>query len=151
MLLRKFTALFVQEDRVARGTGNRALELASAALMFEVARADFTIDNIERGRVTALLADQFNLNPEEAATVTEVAAEAADAATCIFEFTRTLNEHATFEQKRELLVMMWRVAIADNVLDHYEEHVIRKVADLLYVPHSDFIGAKHEALKSSDI
>jgi len=40
---------------------------------------------------------------------------------------------------------MWRVAMADNALSRYEEHVIRKVADLLYVSHSDFIRSKSEA------
>ena len=51
-----------------------------------------------------------------------------------------------FEQKRDLLAMMWRVAMADNEISRYEEHVIRKVADLLYVPHGDFIAAKQSAM-----
>ena len=42
--------------------------------------------------------------------------------------------------------MMWRVAMADSALSRYEEHVIRKVADLLYVPHGDFITAKQSAM-----
>ena len=60
--------------------------------------------------------------------------------------TRTLNALASAEQKRALLGMMWRVAMADNELSRYEEHLIRKVADLLYVPHSDFIAAKQQAM-----
>ena len=78
-------------------------------------------------------------------TITEAAAEQADAATCLFEFTRAVNDLASVEQKRSLLGMMWRVAMADDALSRYEEHVIRKVADLLYLPHSDFMLAKREA------
>ena len=76
--------------------------------------------------------------------MTEEAAERVDAATCLFEFTRAVNELATVDQKRALLGMMWRVAMADNVLSRYEEHVIRKVADS-YLPHSDFMLAKRDA------
>ena len=114
--------------------------------MFEVARADFSVEAIEQETVTALLTDQFNLSADEVSTITEAAVEQADAATCLFEFTRTLNELASAEQKRNLLAMMWRVAMADNALSRYEEHVIRKVADLLYVPHGDFIAAKQAAM-----
>jgi uncharacterized tellurite resistance protein B-like protein len=89
---------------------------------------------------------QFALTPEEITTVTEKASEQVDAATCLFEFTRTLNDLASIKQKRALLAMMWRVAMADNELSRYEEHLIRKVADLLYVPHSDFIAAKQQAM-----
>ena len=87
-----------------------------------------------------------NLGADEVSTITEAAVEQADAATCLFEFTRTLNELASAEQKRDLLAMMWRVAMADNEISRYEEHVIRKVADLLYVPHGDFIAAKQSAM-----
>ena len=102
--------------------------------MFEVARADFAIEAAEQQAVRDLLTREFGLSAEELATVTEEAAERVDAATCLFEFTRTVNELATVDQKRALLSMMWRVAMADNVLSRYEEHVIRKVADLLYLP-----------------
>jgi uncharacterized tellurite resistance protein B-like protein len=114
--------------------------------MFEVARADFAVEATELDTVNALLTEQFDLAPEELLSVTEQAAQQADAATCLYEFTRTLNELASAEEKRALLAMMWRVAMADDVLSRYEEHLIRKVADLLYVPHSDFMAAKQQAL-----
>ena len=146
MLLRKLKDLLGQEGAATDEGEYRALELACAALMFEVARADFAVETIEQETVTALLKDQFNLSADDVSTITEAAVEQADAATCLFEFTRTLNELASAEQKRNLLAMMWRVAMADDALSRYEEHVIRKVADLLYVPHSDFIAAKQSAV-----
>ena len=111
-----------------------------------LARADFAVEAIEQETVTAQLTKQFNLNADEVSTITEAAVEQADAATCLFEFTRTLNELASAQQKRNLLARVWRVAMADNALSQYEEHVIRKVADLLYLPHSDFIAAKQSAM-----
>ena len=146
MLLQKLKELFGRESTAVSGAEPRALELACAALMFEVARADFSVEAIEQDAVTSLLKEQFNLNADELSTITEAAVEQADAATCLYEFTRTLNGLASAEQKRNLLAMMWRVAMADDALSRYEEHVIRKVADLLYVPHGDFIAAKQSAM-----
>jgi len=146
MLLKKLKDLLGSESTAIGEVEHRGLELACAALMFEVARADFTVETTEQDAVTSLLTAQFNLGADEVSTITEAAVEQADAATCLFEFTRTLNELASAEQKRDLLAMMWRVAMADNEISRYEEHVIRKVADLLYVPHGDFIAAKQSAM-----
>ena len=146
MLLQKLKELLGRESTTVSEVEHRALELACAALMFEVARADFSVETTEQDTVTSLLKEQFNLSADEVSTITEAAVEQADAATCLFEFTRTLNELASAEQKRDLLAMMWRVAMADDALSRYEEHVIRKVADLLYVPHGDFIAAKQSAM-----
>ena len=145
MLLTKLTALFSGTEATSDETQVRALELSCAALMFEVARSDFTIDETERESIRLLLTENFALSAEDVATVTEEAADNVDAATCLFEFTRTINDIATVDQKRQLLTMMWRVALADDALSRYEEHVIRKVADLLYLPHNDFMLAKQLA------
>ena len=146
MLLKKLKDVLRKQGTATNGIEHRALELACAALMFEVARANFAVEAIEQETVTTQLIEQFSLSADEAYTITEAAVEQADAATCLFEFTRTLNELASAGQKRNLLAMMWRVAMADNALSQYEEHVIRKVADLLYLPHSDFIAAKQSAM-----
>ena len=145
MLLTKLAALFSATKATSDDTPLRALELSCAALMFEVARSDFTIDETERESIRLLLTENFALSEEDVTIVTEDAANNVDAATSLFEFTRTINDLATVDQKRQLLTMMWRVALADDALSRYEEHVIRKVADLLYLPHNDFMLAKQLA------
>ena len=145
MLITKLKSLFSGDATEDEKAAARPLELACAALMFEVARADFAVDEAEQRTVYDLLTAEFNLSPEEIESVTEEAANKADAATCLFEFTRAVNELASVGQKRALIGMMWRVAMADNALSRYEEHLIRKVADLLYLPHADFIQAKQAA------
>lgn len=145
MLITKLKSLFSGDATEDETLGAKPLELACAALMFEVARADFAVDEAEQRAVYDLLTAEFNLSPEEIESVTEEAASKADAATCLFEFTRAVNDLASVDQKRALIGMMWRVAMADNALSRYEEHLIRKVADLLYLPHADFIQAKQAA------
>ena len=143
MLIQKLKALFSEDTDTT--VDAKALELACAALMFEVARADFAVDESEQRAVNDLLQAEFGLSQEEINAVTEEAADKADAATCLFEFTRAVNDLASADQKRTLIRMMWRVAMADNAVSRYEEHLIRKVADLLYIPHADFIQAKQAA------
>ena len=145
MLITKLKSLLGSVASEDEKAGARPLELACAALMFEVARADFAVDEVEQRAVYDLLTVEFNLSPVEIDSVTEAAADKADAATCLFEFTRAINNLASVDQKRALIGMMWRVAMADNALSRYEEHLIRKVADLLYLPHADFIRAKQAA------
>jgi uncharacterized tellurite resistance protein B-like protein len=63
----------------------------------------------------------------------------------MYQFTQQVNEHCSVQDKFDLIAGMWRIAYADGELDKYEEYVIRKVADLIHVAHSDFIRAKHHS------
>jgi len=146
MLLAKLKALLSDQPDNKPFSTNRPLELASAALMLEVGRADFSLQPAELDAIRDLLAHYFDLTSDEVSLLSEEAGERVDAATCLYEFTRVINDTASIEQKRELIGLMWRVAMADQALSQYEEHVIRKVADLLYLPHSNFIRAKQAAL-----
>jgi uncharacterized tellurite resistance protein B-like protein len=71
-------------------------------------------------------------------------------AVSLYPFVRLINDHFTAEQKRQIVEATWRVAFADRRLDKYEEAQIRKIADLLYVPHKDFIMTKLRVLESVD-
>jgi uncharacterized tellurite resistance protein B-like protein len=64
-----------------------------------------------------------------------------------YQFTSRINQSYGAAQKAKLIELLWRVAYADKVLDKCEEHLVRKIADLLYVPHSVFVAAKHRAQK----
>lgn len=145
MLLAKLKSLLGSDSSSAMTNPRDPLELASAALLMEVARADFATDEFELNAIRSLLVKHFSLTNEEVADLTADAAERVDAATCLFEFTRLINDQASMEQKYRLITLMWQVALADENLSHYEEHLIRKVADLLYVSHSDFLVAKRKA------
>lgn len=121
------------------------LELAAAALMIEVASADEDYGAAELATLTGILRETFQLDQQRIDELTTLAHEEKDSATSLYQFTYLINQQATPEQKFEILNGMWRVAYADGSLDKYEEHIIRKVAELLYIPHSEFIRAKHLA------
>lgn len=119
--------------------------LAAAALLIEVARADFTQDAEEEAAMAAVLERSLGLDHATVAALLSEAGEAVDAATSLYEFTRLVNDHYSYEQKYQLVASMWQVAWADRAIDKYEEHLIRRVTDLIYVDHEDFIRAKLDA------
>ena len=70
--------------------------------------------------------------------------ERADS-TDYYQFTSLINDEYDAARKAELIELMWRIAYADDALHRYEEHLIRKIAGLIYVPHQEFIRTKLEA------
>lgn len=122
-------------------------QLALASLLVEMARADFDESAEERREIVALLARHFELTDEEAASLLERAEGALQDSVCLFDFTRALHDSLDAEQKIEVIRLLWQVAHADDRLDKYEDYLVRKVADLLYVPHSDVIRIKHEVAR----
>ena len=119
-------------------------ELALAALLVEMARADFDESQDEHNRIIDLLSQHFELSSAEALELLKRAREANDKSVCLFDFTRALHESLDDEQKLAVIRLLWQVALADAKLDKYEDYLVRKVADLLYVPHSDVMRMKHE-------
>ncbi|MDO8908878.1 MAG: TerB family tellurite resistance protein [Pseudohongiella sp.] len=124
------------------GTREHRLRLASAALMFELLTTDRHIDEREIAVFKSILMDSFNLNTEELDNIIQLAEEEAKQAVSLYEFTSLINESYQYEDKLVLIENMWRLALADQHLDKYEEQLIRKTADLIYVSHGDFIKLK---------
>jgi uncharacterized tellurite resistance protein B-like protein len=125
--------------------GEHALRVSTAALLIEVSRADFEQDDSELAQMRQLLAQQFSLNDVELNELMDQAHQEADDLVSLQHITRVLNEQFDQPMKKRVIEMMWQVVFADGVKDHYEEHLIRQVAELLYVPHADFIRARHQA------
>lgn len=121
---------------------DQKIELATAALMFELMRTDAQIDAREQQALAKVLRDTFNLDDATVTNLLSMAESAAHEATSLYEFTTLVNENYSYEQRVKLIENLWRVAFADTKLDRYEEHLIRKVSDLVYVRHSDFIRTK---------
>ena len=120
--------------------------VATAALLVEMMRADHAIQAAERDSVLQALTAAFpDLTREESKELLARAEDRADDATSLYEFTRIINGQFDPEQKAHVIELLWRVAYADGNLDKYEEGLVRRIADLVHVPHSVFIRMKHRA------
>ena len=121
------------------------IQHAAAALMVEVMAADNDWDDVESSRIKALLVITLSLSEAEAEQILAEASDKQKKANDLYQFTSVVNEHYDNEQKFELLKQLWLVAYADGQVDRYEEHMIRKLSELLHLAHSQFIRAKIEA------
>ena len=123
----------------------RALQLATAALLIEVSRADHQVKDEERRAVADGVARTFSLTPEETAALIRLAEEETQTAVSMYQFTHLIDKGFTPAQKVRVVELLWRVAYADADKDKHEEHLVRRIADLLHVAHKDFIDAKLRA------
>lgn len=135
----------LKQDEADLGVSTNSSNLASAALLIEVMKSDHELDQRETDEFMTLLEECLNIPAEELQTMRELAEEEANQATSLYEFTRLINDEYNYEQKVQLIENMWRIAFSDEELDKYEEHLIRKVSELIYVSHSDFIKVKLKA------
>ncbi len=123
----------------------QALQLAVTVLLLEVAESDYQQLPEEKAALLKVVQRCFELTPAQAGELLELARSEHADSTDYFEFTRLINQHYSPEQKNQLVESLWQIAFADQSLHHYEEHVIRRLSELLHVPHSVFIAAKLRA------
>ena len=148
-MFKKITTLFenLTANESKKPDPERLSYLAATALMIELSRADNSIDQQEIQTIIAIATDTFGLSDDEAADILSEAKLKNAEAISLYEFTDTINQNFNKEQKYNLIRNIWRVAYADKRIDAHEDYLVRKVADLIYVSHADFIKAKHEASK----
>jgi len=120
------------------------LQLATAALLVEVATIDQKFDKTELNALTTVLATRFSLSKNDLSELIDSAKSASSEASSLFQFTQLINRHCDEDAKYKLACELWTIAYADGVLDKHEEHIVRRIADLIHLRHSDFIRSKHE-------
>jgi uncharacterized tellurite resistance protein B-like protein len=129
----------------AAGSTEMGPNLAVAALLVEVLRADYDVAPAERQQVMVSVAALLGLDSDETQALVEEAERHIDRSHDLYQFTSQINRTYSEGEKVRLLEALWRVADADATVHKYEEHLIRRVADLLHVRHSHFIAAKLRA------
>ncbi len=125
------------------------LRLACATLMVEMVFVDGSLHETEENKLRHMIQKHFDISEQETSELLAIAHEEKHAATDYYQFTSLINRHYTQEQKTRLVEQLWTLAYADNEIDRFEEHLVRKLAELLHVPHSAFIRAKHNAVDKS--
>lgn len=128
-----------EEDAVAR---EQARNLAVAALLVEVLRADFDVADQERRQVVAAIRGILGLDEARCAELLADAEHHVDRAHDLHQFTAEINRAYAHDEKLRLVEQLWRVAQADSAVHKYEEHIIRRICGLLHVSHREFIAAK---------
>ena len=126
------------------GDLDHQLKLATAALLIEMMLQDDQVHDKEIKTVKTALIERFNLTDDECQKLFELAEEEVGVAVDYHQFTSLIAREFTQAQKIKVIELLWSVAYADSHLDSLEEHMVRKIADLIYVSHKDFIKTKHK-------
>ncbi|HHZ69482.1 MAG TPA: TerB family tellurite resistance protein [Methylococcaceae bacterium] len=146
-MLNKIKSFF--DQHIASGESEHVtdadLHLACAALLIEMMHMDDAVRPEEKAIILCRIKEHFGLSDDAANTLMVLAAEQRTQATDYYQFTSLINRGFSHEQKITLIKLLWDVAFADGELDIYEEHMVRKIADLLHVSHMHFIKTKHQA------
>lgn len=124
------------------------LKLATAALLIEMMQQDEHEHENEKKVIKHALQEKFSLTEEETRTLYQLARQEVADATDYYQFTNLIARNFSQLQKIQIIEYLWAIAYADNQLDAYEEHMVRRIADLIYVSHKDFIQTKHRVLAS---
>jgi len=150
-MIKRFFAQVIETISVTDSTGaaaadrEAALRLATAVLMIDVARADYVFEESEFERVLQLIEQHFELTPEEAAELVNLASDKAEDLVSVHEFTELLHEHLDEREKARIVGLLWEIAYADGRLDKYEDSLVLKISDLLYVNRARVMRLKHDA------
>ncbi|WP_035477578.1 TerB family tellurite resistance protein [Aliagarivorans taiwanensis] len=139
--LKQFIQAAIETDHAVAGD---EVELAVATLFVQLSRADNQPDEAERAKMLKRLAHLFQLETIEAERLLARADEMAEQATSLYDFTRFVKQ-LEYQQRYQFTVALWEIAWADDELDPHEEALIRQIAELIYLSHSDFVKAKHQA------
>jgi uncharacterized tellurite resistance protein B-like protein len=145
-----FENKLVNNEEEATSSSIAKTDLACAALLIEVINSDHKLEEQETQAFFSVLQNNLNIPGEDIDELVELAENQAKEATSLYEFTSLINSDYDYSQKVGLIENMWRIAFSDNNLDKYEDHLIRKISDLIYVSHSDFIRAKLKVRDASN-
>ena len=148
-MLRKVKAFFEQTlaaDSQSDQPLEKRLQLATAALLLEMVNADYEILEIEKEQMVASLKTGYSLSDAEIRELIALSAAEHGENQSLYPFTRLINDNYNEQQKREVIRLMWQVALADGHIDKHEMHLMRKISDLLYVERPIVMEIKNQEL-----
>jgi len=144
---------FLSSIIVPTGVASRpehTLQLATAVLLIEVMRSDAESTDEEQDTILNILKERFQLPDAELAQLSELGHRTATATNDFHQFTSLINRELGMPEKVRIIEYMWQVAYADRQISAHEDHLMRKIAGLLYIAHGDYIAAKMRA-KPADL
>ena len=147
-MLKRIKSVFdklLAENKSPHCKGAISRELAVTVLLVEVMYADHKLVESERSEIAGLLTDLYGLTDTDAQRHIVMAEAVMDDAVSLHQYTSSVNTLLSYSDKLLFIESLWRVVYADGQVDKYEEHLVRRIADLIYVSHNDFIKAKHSA------
>ena len=129
----------------AESSPEHTLQLATAVLLIEVMRSDADSTDEEQATILNILKERFQLPDAEVAQLSELGHRTAKTANDLHQFTSLINRGLELSEKVRIIEYLWQVAYADNHINAHENHLMRRMADMLHISHGDYVAAKMRA------
>ena len=139
---------FGKEEEIQEDSNLTLLNNSCAALLVEIAFADKDFDETEKASLKQSLIETYAIDESDIEEIIRDAEDTVSESTSLYGYTSIVNTEFQYEDKLKLLRNLWKIAYADGYLDKYEEHLLRKVSDLIHISHSDYINIKLEIRES---
>jgi len=144
-MLKALKGLLEAQPRPLPGIERRHLQVAVAALLHEASRADYHRGDDEYAVAQKALVDMFGLDERACAGLLEEGRAKAEALSSFYAPVTVIKRDFSLEERVRLVEHLWRVAFANGQLNPYEDHYVRKIAHLLYVPNTQSMLARNRA------
>ena len=142
--IKELITKFGNKEEIEEESDLSKLNNACAALLVEIAFADKEFDETEKNSLKLALMETYAIEETDIDEIIKDAENTVAESTSLYGYTRIVNDEFEYDDKLSLLKNLWKVAYADGNLDKYEEHLIRKISDLIHISHSDYINIKLE-------
>ena len=142
--IRELITKFGNKEEIEEESDLSQLNNACVALLVEIAFADKEFDETEKNSLKLALMETYAIEETDIDEIIKDAENTVAESTSLYGYTRIVNDEFEYDDKLSLLKNLWKVAYADGNLDKYEEHLIRKISDLVHISHSDYINIKLE-------
>lgn len=136
-----------KEVQAKESVDSTKLQLATCALLLEMAHADSEFSAEEEEHILATMKEHLNLSQEAADELIELSERARKESIDLWQFTQLIKSNYSVEQKIKVIEMIWRVVYVDGILDKHEDYLVHKLAMLLGLEHKQLIDAKVKILQ----
>jgi len=121
---------------------SKKYQVATAALLVEIAKADGDFSKDEKKRIIHLMKKDFELDDQCVGELLALSEQKVKDSVSIYEFSSVINETFSQAEKLELLKNLWRIVYEDGKLDSHEDRLIKIIGSTMNLEHKDIIGAK---------
>ncbi|MEA3476266.1 MAG: TerB family tellurite resistance protein [Candidatus Cloacimonadota bacterium] len=137
-----FQNVAITNSEVKEKDTNRKIQIATCALLLELANADSEFADVEKESIISIIKSNFNLSDNEVNELINETEKELKQSIDLWQFTNLINQNFSNEEKERILEFTWQVIYADGRLDQYEDYLVHKIANLLRLSHEQLIKTK---------
>jgi uncharacterized tellurite resistance protein B-like protein len=131
--MKMLKTLFQKRQPIQEGSADRVDVILR--LMFEIAISDGSIDKTELA-ILKKRAAKISASGEKASDIIKKVIDETALSSSLYPTVKEINEEFSIDQRKEILQNLWELVAADGIINHYEENLFFKIAELIKIKRS---------------